>query len=174
MSHVDQPQLEMLPLDPKQLRGALGRYATGVAVVTAIGLGNGQETGPVGLTINSFASVSLDPPLILWSLRNDSPALPAFRAASHFTVNVLAADQRAISDRFARPGDKYANVSWRPGLGGAPVLDGCLASFECARHAELAGGDHVIFLGRVGRFLFTDGDPLLYFAGGYCTASGRS
>lgn len=152
----------MSKLDHGQYRQALGRFATGVAVVTATG-----QDELVGLTINSFASVSLDPPLVLWSLRADSPSAVAFRNATHFAINVLGTEQQDLSNRFARPGDKYMGIDWSAGLGGAPLLTNSLASFECSRHAEIDGGDHVIFLGRVERFAFREGQPLLYFSGGY-------
>lgn len=151
--------------DARALRNALGRYATGVAVVTAIS----PDGQPIGLTINSFAAVSLVPPLVLWSLDNQSQHLAAFRAASHHAINVLAADQEAVSQRFATwPVDRFSGLDWQPGLGGAPVLaDGC-AHFEVANETQHAGGDHTIFIGRVARLSESPArEPLLFFGGRY-------
>ncbi|HET7776727.1 MAG TPA: flavin reductase family protein, partial [Azospira sp.] len=112
------------PFDCRAFRNALGGFATGVTVVTAMA----ADGSPVGLTISSFNSVSLEPPLVLWSLSANSPSLGVFETASHFTVNVLAADQDEISNRFAsRLEDKFGGIAWQPGLGGAPVLGGLCA-----------------------------------------------
>ncbi|MCB2100499.1 MAG: flavin reductase family protein [Rhodobacterales bacterium] len=150
-------------LDPRQLRNALGRFATGITIITTVDDGG----HPVGLTANSFSTVSLDPPLVLWSLSGTAPSAPAFNACGHFAVNVLAADQKAVSDRFARPGDKFAGLAWTPGAGGAPLLPGCLARFQCRAATRHAGGDHTIHIGQVLSFDYGDGDPLLYYAGRY-------
>src|SRR3954452_18139012 len=116
------------PNDPRDFRNALGSFATGVTVITAAA----ADGKPVGLTCNSFASVSLNPPLVLWSLVIYSPNLTVFQDASHFTVNVLGAAQRALSTQFATSSaDKFAGVDWTPGLGGAPILAGCVANFQC-------------------------------------------
>lgn len=156
-----------MTIDPIALRNALGQYATGVAVVTTLN-GDGQ---PIGLTVNSFASVSLDPPLVLWSLALTSACLPAFEKCSHFAVNVLTADQVALSNRFAKMGiDKFADLAWTPGLGGAPVLPNC-ALFECRNETRHVGGDHLIFIGRVERFAHTEAPPLIFHAGRYCARS---
>lgn len=150
--------------DPHHLRQALGRFATGVTIVTCLD----AQGHPVGLTANSFNALSLDPPLILWSLRLKSPSLAAFAAAPHFTVNVLADDQLALSRRFARPGaDKFALGAWSPGLGGAPALEGCVARFECEQHAAQEAGDHMLFIGRVRRTHENGGTPLLFHGGAY-------
>ena len=157
--------------DTVELRSALGRFATGVTIVTT----RDACGEPIGLTANSFNSVSLDPPLILWSLARKSVNLAVFQNSAHFAINVLAADQRILSDRFARPvPDRFDSVRWHEGAGGAPVLDGTLASFECAAHRQMDGGDHVIFLGRVLNFRATAGEhdkePLVYYAGQYAKA----
>lgn len=152
-------------MDPIALRNALGQYATGVAVVTTLD----AEGRPTGLTVNSFASVSLDPPLVLWSLALTSACIPAFENCSHFAVNVLTADQVALSNRFATNGiDKFAGVEWSAGLGGAPVLAGVGAVFECRNQARHPGGDHTIFIGRVERFAHGEVAPLVFHAGRYC------
>jgi flavin reductase (DIM6/NTAB) family NADH-FMN oxidoreductase RutF len=151
--------------DCRAFRDALGRFATGVAVVTAQGPGG----APVGLTISSFNSVSLDPPLVLWSLALNSPNLEAFQSASHYAVNILALDQVDVSQNFAmRGGDKFGAQAWHAGLGGAPLLDGCCAWFECRNEIRHPGGDHLIFIGRVERFVQgEENSPLLFHAGRY-------
>ncbi|MEW5423605.1 flavin reductase [Amorphus sp. 3PC139-8] len=150
--------------DPKALRRTLGQFATGVTVVTAA-----KPDGEiVGMTANSFASVSLEPPLVLWSIVREAKSLPVFLEATHFAINVLAKDQLDHSNRFARPGqDKFVDVDWTPGLGSAPVLSGAAAVFECARHAEHDGGDHIIMVGRVDRFARFDRDVLVFAQGRY-------
>lgn len=152
--------------DSKALRNALGRFATGVAVVTAID----QDGHPVGLTVNSFSAVSLEPPLVLWSLANTSNALETFRLASHHCVNVLAADQVDLSNRFATwPVDRFAGLSWHPGCGGVPRIDGCCAYFEILNTVQHRGGDHLIFLAQVESFDQTpELAPLLFHGGRYC------
>ncbi|MDD5250918.1 MAG: flavin reductase family protein [Rhodocyclaceae bacterium] len=152
-------------IDPLLLRVALGQYATGVAIVTTVD----ADGRPMGLTVNSFASVSLDPPLVLWSLGRGSACVPSFKACSHFVVNVLAADQVELSNRFAAAAlDKFAHLQWQPGLGGAPLLPGCCARFECSSEARHAGGDHLIFVGRVERFDREERPPLVFHGGRYC------
>lgn len=153
-----------MDIDPRVLRAAFGRFATGVAVVTTLA----ADGLPVGLTVNSFGSVSLDPPLVLWSLMRRSASLPAFLGAPRFAVNVLAADQQDVSDRFAsRAEDRFRSVGWAPGAGGVPLLAGCLARFECATHRSVEAGDHLVFLGHVERFEHRDGAPLLFFSSAY-------
>ncbi|MCL2524980.1 MAG: flavin reductase family protein [Betaproteobacteria bacterium] len=152
-------------LDTRPLRNALGRFATGVAIVTALD----PDGQPLGLTINSFAAVSLDPALVLWCLDNASRNLDAFRRASHHTIHILAADQRDLSNRFATwQGERFADLSWQPGLGGAPLFPGCCATFEVVNETAHVGGDHTIFVGRVKRFAENaDLAPLLFHAGQY-------
>lgn len=149
--------------DSRTLRNTLGRYATGVAVVTAVD----PDGHPIGLTVNSFAAVSLEPPLVLWSLANASNSLEAFRQASHHCINVLAASQVDISNRFATwPVDRFAGLPWHTGLGGAPRLDGCCARFEVRNDIQYPGGDHLIFVSRVERFDEIAELPPLVFHGG--------
>lgn len=151
-------------VDGRALRAALGRFATGVTVVSCVD----QAGQPVGLTANSFNALSLDPPLVLWSLRGASPNLAAFTAASHFAVNVLAESQIELSRRFASPvADRFAGVDWQPGLGGAPVLAGCAASFQCATDKHLPMGDHMLYIGRVLQVAEEALPPLLFQAGHY-------
>ena len=151
-------------IDPRALRQTLGQFATGVTVVTCAD-GAGQ---PVGLTVNSFNALSLDPPLILWSLRRASPSLPAFEAAGHFAVNVLGEAQVELSRRFASPhANKFEEVAWHAGLGGAPVLAGCAATLQCAVAARQEAGDHRLYIGHVRALSCEPMPPLIFHAGRY-------
>ncbi|MEZ5608534.1 MAG: flavin reductase family protein [Burkholderiaceae bacterium] len=154
-------------LSPTSFRAALGMFATGVTVITARA-SNGQL---VGLTANSFNSVSLDPPLVLWSLNGRSASLAVFRAGTHYAINVLAADQLELAQRFAAPmRDRWAGVAWQPGQSGAPLIDGAAAHFECCNRSRYAEGDHVIFVGQVERCEHRAGAaPLLFHGGRYYT-----
>lgn len=149
----------------REFRFALSRFATGVTVVTALT----PDRLPIGVTISSFNSVSLDPQLILWSLSLNSPKLEAFRDADRYVVNVLSAGQRDISDRFAaRNEDRFAGLAQHGGLDNVPVLEGCCAWFECSNAAHYPGGDHLIFLGRVERFAVGEtAEPLVFHGGQY-------
>jgi len=150
--------------DVRRLRDALGAYPTGVTVVTT----RGPDGRAVGLTVNSFASLSLDPPLLLWSLANRSPNRRAFRAASHFAINVLAADQMALARRFANPAlaDKFDGVAWQPAdAHEVPLLAGALASFVCECRDAIEAGDHTLFIGRVEQHTHADGEPLVFHGG---------
>lgn len=150
--------------DQRALRTALGRFATGVTVITCV---DAQGTR-IGLTANSFNALSLDPPLVLWSLRQSSPSLAAFGAASHFAVNVLGEAQVDLSRRFAAPGDdKFGEGAWAAGEGGAPLLAGCAAVFQCQTVSRQDAGDHVLFIGRVLQFSEAPIAPLLFQAGHY-------
>lgn len=147
----------------KPLRRALGQFATGVTIVTCRDF-EGQARG---LTVNSFTSVSLDPPLVLWSLRNNSTSLQAFERASHFAVNVLSEDQVEVSRRFAsQMTDKFSIGHWVDGLGGAPVLAGAAAVFECETYQSVDAGDHRLLLGRIAAFR-DHGLAALVFQGGH-------
>ncbi|HZQ60399.1 MAG TPA: flavin reductase family protein [Casimicrobiaceae bacterium] len=151
-------------LDSRRFRDALGRFATGVTIITTVS----AEGQPVGLTANSFNSVSLTPPLILWSLNRRSKSLAAFEKSTHYAVNVLCAEQIALAGRFASPvEDRFEGVEWRRGKAGMPLFDGCVAWFECSSLSKHEGGDHVIFLGQVEDFGHGDHLPLLYSAGNY-------
>lgn len=154
----------MLPVDSKALRIALGRFTTGVTIVTC----RDAQGQPVGLTANSFNALSLDPPLVLWSLRIASPSLPAFQAASHFAVNVLTEAQVGLSRRFASGAeDRFAEGGWSDGAGHAPVLAGCAAVFECSLHSQQTAGDHVLFIGQVLQMHEAALPPLVFQAGHY-------
>ena len=155
-------------LDRSELRRAFGCFVTGVTIVTC----RDEQGEPIGLTANSFNALSLDPPLVLWSLRQASSTIDAFTKASHFAVNVLAADQVDLSRRFARPSSaKFDAGEWTDGQGGAPLLAGCVAVFECRRRSHHAAGDHVLFIGEVERIGGTADTPLVYHAGHYRTLS---
>jgi flavin reductase (DIM6/NTAB) family NADH-FMN oxidoreductase RutF len=145
----------------RDLRNALGRFATGVTVVTTLTPG-----GPLGITANSFSSVSLDPPLVLWSPARKSSRFAAYEAATHFAVHVLARDQQALAEHFAVSGS-FDGVPHGSGAGGAPLLEGCAARFECRHAAQFDGGDHLICVGEVLRLDQADRAPLLYHRGGY-------
>jgi flavin reductase (DIM6/NTAB) family NADH-FMN oxidoreductase RutF len=172
MSHSKDPAMpDPAPAEPapaqfdvRDFRNALGTFATGVTIVTA----RGRDGEPVGLTVNSFSSVSLDPPLVLWSQSLYAQSLPAFQEATHFVVNVLAADQVELSKRFAGTHDnRFLNVEHIVPDHGAPVIAGCAAHFECRNEARYYGGDHVIFLGRVERYVHTPKPTLMFCHGRY-------
>lgn len=148
-----------------ELRAALGQFATGITVVTA----KGNNGPPIGITVNSFSSVSLDPPLILFSVARTLNQFDAICEAEAFAINVLTADQENLSNQFAASDvDKWAGVSWREGDGGCPILADTLATFECVPWAQYEGGDHVILVGEVRRIQSTDeGGALIYFRSRY-------
>jgi flavin reductase (DIM6/NTAB) family NADH-FMN oxidoreductase RutF len=149
---------------PRALRTALGRYTTGVTIITCLD----ADGTRVGLTANSFTSLSLDPPLVLWSLRRASSQLAAFSAARHFAVNVLAEAQVELSRRFAASvDDRFAEGAWTAGLGGVPVLSGCAAVFECEAASQQPAGDHLLFIGRVLALAEAPLPPLVFQAGHY-------
>ena len=150
-----------------EFRAALGMFATGVTIVTARSAG-GEV---IGLTANSFNSVSLEPPLVLWSLSRAAGSMAVFSAGSHYAINVLAADQRALAERFAlRGADRFAGLTFDEGAGGAPLLHGAAATFECFNRSRYEEGDHVIFVGEVERCTHRPGaSPLLFHGGRYFT-----
>ncbi|KAA3631918.1 MAG: flavin reductase [Proteobacteria bacterium] len=156
---------DLLPVpDQRELRNAFGRFATGVCVVTT----RNKNDAPVGITVNSFSALSLSPPLVLWCLADTAWSRAAFEQAEYFAVNVLSAHQHEVSKNFATSrADKFSGAEWRPGIGGAPLLAGTLARFECRRSSVLVKGDHLLFVGRVERFSYDDGSPLLFSAGRY-------
>jgi flavin reductase (DIM6/NTAB) family NADH-FMN oxidoreductase RutF len=154
-----------MALDSREFRRALGCFATGVTVVTS----RGEAGELLGITANSFNSVSLDPPLVLFSLDRNAYSLKSFEAAGFFSINILSEGQRHLSDAFARSlSDKWKDVAYETWDTGAPILTHALASFECLTHSTHDGGDHIIFVGRVQRMrASTDGHPLIYFRGAY-------
>ena len=154
-------------IDKREFRNALGTFATGVTVITA----KHPDGAYVGVTANSFNSVSLDPPLVLWSLAKTSNSLPGFVASDYFAVNVLAADQVTWSNHFAtQQDDKFIDVSYENGAGDAPLLDGCAARFQCKKNFIYEGGDHLIIVGEVIKFDNTGRPGLLYHEGHYAVS----
>lgn len=155
---------ELPELDLRDLRNAFGQFATGVTVVTTIT----PEGEPIGVTANSFTSLSMDPPLVLWCPGRHLRSLPAFERSSHFAINVLASDQHELSGKFARgASDKFEGVSVHEGVAGLPVLDGTVATFECRTVARHEAGDHVIYIGQIERYAHAEGKPLVFHGGGY-------
>jgi flavin reductase (DIM6/NTAB) family NADH-FMN oxidoreductase RutF len=154
----------ILPVTSEEFRRACGRFATGVTIASVV-----DATGaPHGLTVNSFASVSLVPPLISISLGHAVTAIEHFRNSKYFGINILAEHQRTLSDRFARKGhDRFDGLEWSSGATGAPLLPGVLAAIECAVYRIIPIGDHDLFIGEVVRAAVDEGDPLLYFASNY-------
>ncbi len=166
------PETPAAPLPPaidsRVFRNALGSFATGITVITTLG----ADGVPLGITVNSFSSLSLDPPLVLFCVARSSQSLATFTSAPAFAVNVLADDQQELSVRFSRRDlqDRWSGLAVDTWDTGVPILKGCLATLECDRHALLDGGDHVIVVGRVRRLESrADGRPLLYFRGAYAT-----
>jgi 3-hydroxy-9,10-secoandrosta-1,3,5(10)-triene-9,17-dione monooxygenase reductase component len=158
------------PIDRKEFRNALGSFATGVTIVTT-----SREGVDVGLTANSFNSVSLDPPMVLWSLGKSSLSLPHFTGAAHFAVHILSDDQESLSARFARRGtDKFAGLVCERGHEELPLLTGCVARFQCRKLFEYEGGDHVIFVGEVVAFDHVAKRPLLFHGGQYAVTAPRT
>jgi flavin reductase (DIM6/NTAB) family NADH-FMN oxidoreductase RutF len=154
------------PFDPRDFRNALGMFPTGVCVVTTVS----PEDVPIGLTCNSFSSVSLSPALVLWSLSLRSPNLNNFLQARHFAINVLAADQREISHRFAQSmANKFEGVGCVEGRVGVPLIAGAAAHLECRNEARYYSGDHVIFIGHVLHYAYCQCDPLVFCKGQYAS-----
>jgi 3-hydroxy-9,10-secoandrosta-1,3,5(10)-triene-9,17-dione monooxygenase reductase component len=164
------PDTTIAGTDATELRRALGCFVTGVTI-----MGTRTATGaPIGLTVNSFSSVSLSPPLVLWSLARSASSFDAFAECETFGVNVLAVDQVELSDRFAKSGgDKFAGLAFSSGIGDVPLLDGAVAHFACRTVARHPGGDHVILIGEVLACSRTDRAPLLYARGAYGAVGDR-
>lgn len=155
-----------MSIDGREMRNALGRFATGVCVISTVD----KEGKAVGMTANSFASVSLDPPLVLWSLQNTSEIYDTYATAKQYAISVLAAEQVDLSNQYARKGDHVlAPGHYRIGRNGAPVIRNALVTFECQLEATHEGGDHLIIVGRVSNLLTRPtGKPLLFCSGAYC------
>jgi flavin reductase (DIM6/NTAB) family NADH-FMN oxidoreductase RutF len=153
-----------MAIEKNELRRVMGHFATGVTVITSI-----RTSGELhGLTANAFTSVSLIPPLLLVCIDKKAESYPCFDESRIFTVNVLSADQEAISRKFAvTGGDKFTGVSYRIGANGAPILDGVLAYLECRVTEKIDGGDHTIYIGEIEQAETKEGKPLLFFRGGY-------
>lgn len=154
--------------DSRQFRDAFAEYATGVTIICAAH-GEGRF---VGFTANSFNSVSLTPPLVLWTLRSRSTSLPAFEAAERYSVNVLGSAQTDLARRFSRPhADRFAGVDFRMGWANAPLIAGCAAWFECRHHSRHTVGDHVVFVGEVVTCERATGSGLVFHHGGFATTT---
>ncbi len=153
------------------LRDTLGLFVTGVTIITTI---DRNET-PIGLTANSFNSVSLDPPLVLWSIANNARSLPVFQLADHFAVHILRDDQAHLSNTFAKSGaDKFADLNTKPGLGGVPLLPDVAACLECSLFARYPAGDHIIYVARIERLMSDpDAQPLVYHGGQYASLADK-
>ena len=159
----------MSNIDFEAYRRALSCFATGVAVVTT----KSDDDRPVGMTISSFNSVSLDPPLVLWSIAKNALGYDVFSKAEHFAINVLAMHQKDISARFAKSGeDKFAGLDCTEGIGGAAILPEYAACFECSAEHCYDGGDHSIIVGRVLRFEDRESDPLIFYRGRFLRKGG--
>ncbi|MBT5074721.1 MAG: hypothetical protein HOJ34_01795 [Kordiimonadaceae bacterium] len=158
----------MTDVDVRELRNCFGKFATGITVITAIA----PDGSKLGLTVNSFSSLSLDPPMILWSLDKKSKSMDALCAASHFAVNVLASDQMDLSNNFARTSDeKFDDIELTTSEFGLPLLAGTVAHLECSNINQIEGGDHIIFIGKVENFDMGHKKPLLYTNGQYTVAA---
>ncbi|MFK8049427.1 MAG: flavin reductase [Halioglobus sp.] len=158
----------MAAFDANAFRFALGNFATGVTVVTT----QDNLGGNIGVTASSFNSVSLSPPLVLWSLDRSAHSLASFQQSEHFIVNVLSADQVELSNRFSRAGEnKFVGLEYRQGVGGLPMLDGCSARFQCRTVHQYDGGDHIIFVGEVIEFDVTGRSGLVFHQGRYSVSA---
>ncbi|MDY0071054.1 MAG: flavin reductase family protein [Thauera sp.] len=154
--------------DPQAFRAALGTFTTGVTIITT----RAQDGEPIGITANSFNSVSLNPPLVLWSLAKNARSLPAFTSASHWNVHILSAEQEELSGRFARQGeDKFADLALDESISSAPLLPHCTARFQCRTAFSYDGGDHLIFVGEVLAYDHSDLPPLVFQSGQYALAA---
>ena len=161
-----------MTIDTKELRFAFGNFATGITIVTSLD----ADGEPLGITANSFSSVSLDPPLVLFSVDRGAYSLEAFQISRRFAINILSTDQEDMSNRFAKASvDKWPGVDFETWETGCPILTGSLASFDCRTWQTYDGGDHVIFVGEVEQMsLNTDLEPLLFFRGRYDRVLGKS
>ncbi len=149
--------------ETEDLRQCLGKFATGVAVVTCHGVG-----GPCGITANSFSSVSLEPPLVLWNIAKVSNSLQAYLDAEYFAINILGADQRTLSSHFAQSDHtRFNNIEYTTSDQDVPLLPGTVACFECRTHQIYDCGDHYIIIGEVENHASDDGEPLLFYGGQY-------
>ncbi|MGX9350076.1 flavin reductase family protein [Shimia sp. W99] len=151
------PEFDPTAENQRIYRDALGCFATGVTVITAP-----TASGPIGMTANSFSSISLDPPLVLWSAAKNSQRYPFFAAATRFAIHVMRDDQKALALEFARRGDAFDQTKWHSGAHDVPLIDSCLARFECRTQAVHDGGDHAIVVGEVTHVTLNDGAPLVF------------
>ena len=157
---------DALVSDPQALRGAFSRFATGVTIVTTA-----TPSGPVGMTVNSFSSVSLEPALTLWSVDRKSSRHDIFARATHTAIHVLSRGQEALCLGFARRADAFELADWHAGDRGVPLIEGCLARFECVRYGAHQAGDHTIVVDRILAATMQDGEPLVFSQGTFGTFS---
>lgn len=150
------------PQNTRRLRDAFGRFASGVTIVTTR-----SSFGPVGITANSFTSLSLDPPLLLWAPAVASRRCAAFEEASHFAIHVLGAEQDALCSAFSSSGDAFDPEQTAENEHGVPLIEGCLARFECQTHAIYPGGDHKIIVGKIDKVHMSSGDALGFYGGAF-------
>jgi len=149
-------------INNKDLRRALGCFPTGIAIVTT----ENEAGDPIGLTVNSFNSVSLDPPLIIWSISLSAPSINAFRYNKSFAVNILSSDQKDLCQKFSTPStDKFNGIAWEKSVMGVPLIIDSIAQFECITHATYPGGDHEIYIGRVINYTHNNKEPLILSKG---------
>ena len=158
--HASQQQFDPAVIDTRVLRNAFSRYATGVTVVTAM-----TADGPIGMTVNSFTSVSLEPPLTLWSIDRKSSRYDAFASAWDTAIHVLSREQEALCLGFAKHANAFDLCNWVPGANGAPLIDGSLARFTCRRHGTHEAGDHTILVDQVLSAEVNEGTPLIFNQG---------
>ncbi len=148
----------------RAFRDALGQFATGITIITALD----EKNQPTGLTVNSFSSVSLDPRLVLWSISDEASVYDAFIKAKHFAIHVLHSGQQALSNSFASvEGDRFEGLALEAGISDVPLLTEYVARFECSTEAIHPGGDHEIIVGKVERFATQEREPLLFYGGSY-------
>lgn len=154
-----------MSFDPRELRNALGRFATGVCLITV----TTEQGESLAMTANSFSSVSLEPPLVLWSLQDSSDVYDEFATPKYFGISILSADQMELSNQYAKKGQHGLDPAhFTLGENGAPLINDALVNFECAMHETHDAGDHLIIIGRVTHMECpSDADPLLFFSGGY-------
>jgi 3-hydroxy-9,10-secoandrosta-1,3,5(10)-triene-9,17-dione monooxygenase reductase component len=169
--NTDSPTKVAAASDPRALRDALATFTTGVTIVTT----RDADGAPFGVTVNSFNSVSLEPPLVLWSLAKTSRSLEAFQRAEHWAVHILSAEQDALSTRFARPGEnKFEGIELDPGVQGTPLLPRCTTRLQCCTRFQYEGGDHIIFVGQIVAFDRSDRAPLVFHGGKYAVATRKT
>jgi flavin reductase (DIM6/NTAB) family NADH-FMN oxidoreductase RutF len=149
-------------VDPSAFRSALGKFATGVALVSTR-----TDAGPMGIMVNSFASVSLDPPLVLWSIDKNSKRRPSFEVAQETAIHILAADQHADCIGFTKDAQAFGGLTLADNANGPPLVEGCLARFECSAFVTQDAGDHIILIARVDQLTTRDADPLVFFEGAF-------
>ncbi len=168
---ANSPAANSPAIDPRDFRNALSMFATGVTIITT----RTASGEPVGITANSFNSVSLDPPMVLWSLAKNAYSLPVFQEAKEWNVHILSNEQEALSNKFAKKGeDKFAGITLDQGVTPSPLLPGCSARFQCKTMFEYEGGDHIIFVGEVVAYDQNPTPPLLYLSGNYALATKKT